>query len=105
MTFHPEEKEKIDQIGITNEDDVTGYMSPRWYVLIPPVRERADVRDYPLLLEPVVPLLPLAQQPDRPMQISTCVKDGSCRLSHGELMEMSRTKARAGEREYILVLC
>lgn len=30
MTFHPEEKEKIDQIGITNEDDVTGYMSPRW---------------------------------------------------------------------------
>jgi beta-1,2-xylosyltransferase len=30
MTLHPEEAMKIDQIGISNEDDVTGYMSPRW---------------------------------------------------------------------------
>lgn len=30
MTLHPEESEAIDQIGISNEDDVTGYMSPRW---------------------------------------------------------------------------
>lgn len=70
----------------------------------PAGEDKADSRDYPLLLEPVVPLLPLAQQPDRPMQISTCVKDGSCRLSHGELMEMSRTKARAGECESALGL-
>jgi hypothetical protein len=51
-------------------------------------------RDYPNLLEPILDLLPRAQQDDRPLMISACVRDGSCRLVAGEIMEESRRLAR-----------
>lgn len=62
------------------------------------------VRDYPLVLEPIIHLLPPAQQPDRPVQISTCVKDGSCRLSSGDLMARSSEMAREGKSKSELSL-
>ena len=61
------------------------------------VSAKLNDRDYPLVLEPIAHLIPPNQQPDQPMQLSVCVKDGTCRLSSGMIMARSRELARTGE--------